>query len=438
MRRIHTRLVLSVGLQLAAAASLRAQIRVSPTGVSTNAMAATTVFLTFGGLRNQVPVEGLWCGEVLPAVSPDRGTRCDPQTIYGRLPLRSDLTHTGANGALTDIMSIPASVTRRAYYAAFRGQSSTFFYVRRFASTVGGPDEYVAVTCRLTGGGANVPFSLTNVTVAFASKAPVQFVQVGETPPPLSATIQLNGSGQLRGRWEVVMPGEPLPSTDDLLTEATLAPELRTQQKHYALISRFNETVLPNQTMVLPGPDPSRLPHDVEGTYYVLLRIEATDDGAGDSNLGAVGADNLIVHNGAVAGFPMPMLRYVVGSAATSIEAAESDVDRERTLLLLSPRANGSVRADSTLTVEWTSTWGAAFYRVEFENAQGKSLLSAIVRKGKTSYTVPPMLSEDAAPASSAGNGSRDIRWRVVALDGLGAELRRTPWRHFKLLASRP
>ena len=87
-----------------------AQIRVSPTGVSTNAMAATTVFLTFAGLRNQTAVEAFWCGEIVAATSPDRGVRCDPATLYGRLPLRSDRSSLSAAGVFTDIMSIPASV----------------------------------------------------------------------------------------------------------------------------------------------------------------------------------------------------------------------------------------------------------------------------------------------------------------------------------------
>jgi hypothetical protein len=410
---------------LSAPSAARAQIKVNPTGVSTNSMAATTVFLTFGGLRNQVPVEGIWCGEVLPAVAPDRDTRCDPRTAYGRLPLRSDLARLGPNNVLTDIMSIPASVTRRAYYAAFRGQSSTFFYVRRFASTVGGADEFVVVTCRLTGGGAGVPFSLTNVTVAFDSKLPVQFVQPGELPPPLSATIAFNGSGNLRGRWEVVMPGEALPSLDDLLTEGTLPPELRGQQRRYALLERFNIPLLPTGKTVLPGPDPSRLPHEADGTYFVLLRIESSDDGAGDSNLGAAGAGDAVLHNGAVAGFPMPMLRYVVGAASNGFDGDVDARSGDKTLLQLTPRANARWSRDSLLTTTWTLVWGAAFYRVEFQTVGGTVLLSALVKKGSTTHDVPPTVAEHA--------GTDEVRWRVTALDGVGAELRRTAWRRFRL-----
>jgi hypothetical protein len=39
------------------------QIRVHPPGVNVNTHGATTVFLTFGGLRSdQTPVEAFWCG----------------------------------------------------------------------------------------------------------------------------------------------------------------------------------------------------------------------------------------------------------------------------------------------------------------------------------------------------------------------------------------
>ena len=142
------------------ASGVGAQIRVNPTGVNVNTQGATTAFLTFGGLRNQVAVEAFWCGELVSA-APSRGFRCDPTTLFGRLPIRYDLSR-GQGAAFTDIMSIPPSISRRAYQEAQRGKKSSFFYVRRFVSTIGGPDEYVAVTCRLAGGGARVPFSLTS------------------------------------------------------------------------------------------------------------------------------------------------------------------------------------------------------------------------------------------------------------------------------------
>ena len=68
---VRTAALLAMASLSIATQTAEAQIRVSPTGVSTNAMAATTVFLTFAGLRNQTAVEAFWCGELVAATSPD-------------------------------------------------------------------------------------------------------------------------------------------------------------------------------------------------------------------------------------------------------------------------------------------------------------------------------------------------------------------------------
>src|SRR5690606_30136315 len=60
-----------------------AAISRDPNGVNVNAQGATSVFITFGGLQQQLPVEATWCGELIPA-APDIGFKCDPATIYGR------------------------------------------------------------------------------------------------------------------------------------------------------------------------------------------------------------------------------------------------------------------------------------------------------------------------------------------------------------------
>ena len=271
---------------LVCTATVGAQIRVNPTGVNVNTQGATTVFITFGGLRNQVPVEAFWCGSLISA-APARGSRCNPLAIFGQLPIRYEQARASGTTLLNDIMSIPASVSRRAYQDAQRGNTSSFYYVRRFVSTVGGPDEYVAVTCRLAGGGARVPFALTDVTLAFSARTPVLFVDPEATVPPLQADIAYNGTGRLRGRWEVVLPGDERPTSDDLLTEATLPPEARGTQRHYTELQRFNVFLPPTGRVTLSGPDVTRIPTTIEGTYLILLRIEATDDKESDSDRSA-------------------------------------------------------------------------------------------------------------------------------------------------------
>src|SRR5262249_35284742 len=152
-------------------------------------------------LANYRPVESQWCGEIVPA-APDLGSRCTPGTIYGTLPVRYNISQrSGANG-YTDIVSVPAAVAPKASQAAARGADAQFYYVRRFASTVGGPDQYVVVTLRLTGNGARVPFSLTDVRLHFGaaqgltgsgSEPLVLFVEPNGKLPPLRAEITYTG-----------------------------------------------------------------------------------------------------------------------------------------------------------------------------------------------------------------------------------------------------
>lgn len=409
-------IVLLVACLPVVAPALHAQVRVHPNGVSVNAMNATTVFLTFGGVTTTLrPAEALWCGELVSA-APDRGSRCDPATIFGRLPTRYDLARSSGVNGFTDIMSIPASVARRAYQDARGGARSTFFYVRRFENMSGGPDEFVSVICRLTGGGARVPFGLVDVRVKFEGPEAVAFVRSGGVPAPLSAEISYNGTGRMTGRWEVVFPGEDAPTAQDLLPESSLPIELRAGQRRYAQLQRFSLFVPPGGKLTLPGPDPARLPTTVEGSYLVLLRIESTDDCEGDTDLGSVGAGTGSVHSGAVAGFAMPVLRYVVlGDGAVRTR------DGVSRLAQIAPRDGGSARRDSSFLVVWSPSREATFFRVEVETATGARAVSAIVPRSTTHYEVPPFVWERAATSS--------LRWRVTALDGGGELLQRTGWR---------
>src|SRR5881275_3295923 len=214
-------------------------ISVSPSTVNAYSQGATSVLLTFGGLINKRPAEATWCGALIPA-APDLGSKCDPSTIFGRLPARYDQSTLSGNRAFTDIMSVTPQVARRAYLDAVRGNTSTFFYVRRFTSTVGGRDEYVPVTIRLSGNGAGVPLSLTEVKLTWGVGKPILFVKTDEKLPRFQAEITYTGSGRLIGRWELVKPGETPPEPRDLLTEATLPREERGTQKRYSQLSRFN------------------------------------------------------------------------------------------------------------------------------------------------------------------------------------------------------
>lgn len=393
--------------------SLAQTIAVNPKGVNINSQGATTVFLTFGNLQNYRPAEATWCGDLISA-APDLGQKCNPAAIYGFLPTRYDRSKRSGNGAYTDVMSIPVSVARRAYQAAARGEEARFFYVRRFISTTGGPDQYVDVTCRLSGGGARVPFSLTDVRLSFANEeTQVLFAATDKPLPPIKAAITYNGTGRLKGRWEVVMPGEELPTEKDLLTEATLPFEERSTQRRYTQLSRFNEFLPPTGKFILQGPDVSRLPHKIDGTYLILLRIEASDDRESDSNLAAIGAGPDTVHSGATAGFPLPVLRYVIGGAAQNNFAATAEFN----LLLPIPDANFSIQRP--LDFKWSSDARAAFYELEIQNEAGEHVHSAWLRANLLSYRAPSWLPEKATV----------MRWRVISKDQSGKVLHETAWR---------
>ena len=395
-----------------------AQIKVNPSGVNVNTNGATTVFLSFGRLVDQVPVEAFWCGE-LTSAAPDVGNKCNPNTIFGQLPIRYDLSRINPDGTYTDIMSIPPSVARRAYQAAQQGASSAFFYVRRFVSTVGGPDEFVAVTCRLAGGGARVPFSLLDVTIVADTETPVLFVKTGEKAPGLIAEIYYNGTGQLKGRWEVVFPGEEPPTARDLLTEASLPIEERGLQRRYTELERFNTFLPPTGKFILPGPDPRKIPTSVDGLYLLLLRIEASADKEGDSNLGVVGGSG-VVHSGAVAGFPIPPLRYYVGNSRSDIIT-----EKEGRLALLLPAENAKLAAQAPIDFSWVEVKQGALYRLEAKNSQGQLVLSAFVQSGTTSYRAPNWL-QDKLPDG-------ELRWRIVALNFSGRVVQKSDWRSFKI-----
>jgi hypothetical protein len=393
-------------------------IRVNPTGVNVNTSGATTVFLTFGQITNYRAADATFCGELIPA-APGLGLRCNPATIFGTLPARLDLSRGSGNQGFTDIMSIPPSIARRAYQAAVDGAESSFFYVRRFVSLTNAPDQFVVVTCRLSGGGARTPFALTEVKVSFAvptSETATLFLKPGEKPPDVKADIAYTGTGRLRGRWEIVLPSEEPPAAEDLLTEASLPVEQRRVQRRYTQLSRFNEFLPPTGKFTLPGPDVTRLPVTIEGAYQILLRIETSDDKEGDSNLAAVGVGAGVLNNGAVAGFPMPVLRYFVGNAAGITTAP--------TIALLLPADQASSLANRPLDFIWTTAPDVALYRLEIADDTGQLVLDALLPAGVNRYRAPTWVRDHRT----------QLQWRVVTVSASGATSHETAWRRVRLV----
>jgi hypothetical protein len=415
-------LALAIAAALLASDPAMAIRGVNPTGVNVRSNAPNTVFLTFQGLEvGERAVEALWCGELKPGVPGGAVTDfdpCVPGTLFGRLPLAFDRARPSVGIGqtnLTDIMTIPASVVRRAVQEGIEGRNSDFFYVRRFAGGSGG-DKWVVVTCRLGAGGARSPLSLTDVRLA-ADAIPdatrLLGVRPGERLPRVSATIQFNGTGQLKGRWELVRPGDPEPEPSDLLPEAALPLELRLTQRRYLVVSRFSQFLPPTGIARIEGPDPALLDTRVEGPYQLLLRIEATDDREANSEIGA----GVIVKSGGVAGFPMPSLRYVVGASAPRPPVARAP----QPLALMLPLDDTRIDPERA-QFEWISQPGAVRYRIEVES--GGRLIATATTEGSRYRPPLPWLRERVRG---------DARWRVVALDGQGAIIAESDVRRFAL-----
>lgn len=399
---------------------------VNPTGVVVRSNAPNTVFITFQGLEpNERAVEALWCGTVQPGIgagSVSSSDPCVPGTLFGRLPLNFDRarsTQGVGQKNFSDVMVIPASVVRRAVQEGIDGKNSDFFYVRHFTGGSTG-DKWVVVTCRLGAGGARTPLSLIDVKVSFAGQTdPTQLfvLRSGERLPRFSADIQYNGAGQLKGRWELVRPGDSEPDASDLLTEATLPLELRATQKRYLTLTRFSQFLVPNGVTRVEGPDPALLDTRVEGPYQVLLRIEATDDREANTEIGS----GAIVKTGGVAGFPMPTLKYFVGDVASAHRATTTPHAANAVDLML-PLTDSTVDASRTVAFEWVEVGGAASYRIEIESA-GKLIITSTVQG--TRYTPPT-----GWLASRVQGGAL---WRVTALDASGSAIAQSVNRRFAL-----
>ncbi|MCP5424757.1 MAG: hypothetical protein H6970_06770 [Gammaproteobacteria bacterium] len=396
---------------------------VNPSGVNVRTSGTSTVFLTFQNLDpNEEAMESFFCGDLiapLPANQVFSFNPCDPTTIFGQMPSsfnQARVSGTGGQRNLTDIMTIQASITRRAFQAAQSGQPSQFFYVRRFSS-----GAFVVVTCRMAGGGARSPLALLDVRVGFVNDAgdflfdPIYPVETGGKLPSIGAYIKYNGSGRLRGRWEVMLPGETPPSEQDLLTEATLPVEQRGLQRRYTFLEHFDIFLTPVGEVFLPGPKSIPPPTRSGGLHLVLLRIEASGGRENRSNTG----NGLVASTGAVAGFPMPVLRYFVGNEEqlAALQGEEAD------LQLLTPLSDAKL-PPQPVSFSWIDSPNAEFYRLEVQDEGGAIVVETLVRPGVEQYTAPPWLTQRSSEA---------LRWRVVSLDRNGRTLNASPWRGFQI-----
>ena len=89
----------------------------------------------------------------------------------------------------------------------------------------------------------------------------------------------------------------------------------------------------------------------------------------------------------------------------------------------MAPAAQSSLAAQS-MQFSWSGTDDAGFYRLEVQDDSGVEVLSAILPTATRQYTAPPWLAERAG---------ENLRWRIVALDAGGSQLRGSNWQDFSI-----
>lgn len=88
-------------------------------------------------------------------------------------------------------------------------------------------------------------------------------------------------------------------------------------------------------------------------------------------------------------------------------------------LLALLPRDHTSPTAGDATEFNWTKPAAATHYRLEIEEAYAHTALKTVRLSNVGSYRMP----------SAQLQSSKDLRWRVVALDQTGKVVAQTAWR---------
>lgn len=389
MKRLTLATAIFGAASLWAAASFADLLR-DPNGVNVSTSGPTTLTIRFAepdAGDTFTTNEAVFC-----SIDPCAGAGVCPTSctaaggrILGRLPAGADRGSTSsASSSITDIMTIPFSVTRRAVVQARAGAQSDFFYVRRF-DPVGGADlgagagttAYVVVTCRLTSGISRSPLSLTRVQIFGDEgdgdrKLLVRVDDENRDVGVVKAEIDYTGTGVLSGWWEVRTPSDPSLQEIDRFTEGSLTETERQQQQRFLRVKRIRLQVPLRGKLTLKGPRYSELPQQQPGVYQLLLRIEATRDREALSRVAGTGGSPALFSGGA-AGFALPVLEYRVLNSDGVVESQ------------LSPRLVID-RGDSG--TQFSVAWSPAavlgpFVQIEARNAETDQSMKILARMDK-------------------------------------------------------
>lgn len=378
---------------------------------SVSASGHAVVQIRYALSANDRALSGLFChtlGVAVPSSGLSAQAPCEDSSVIGYAP-GNNFMALGSSGRET--VQIPPSVTQLAYQHARQSGHTEFYFVRQFAS-----GSYAVQRLRLAGQAANQPLTLTRVELAFresGGRSSVAFVERDGRPSPWAAYIDYQGSGMLRGRWEVVQPADPEPSSLDLTPEAELTLEQRIQQKRYTMLGRFERMATAGQRLVLEGPPPHSLPTAFNGRYLILLRLEAGPDSS-NSDPSRDSASGL-------SAFALPVLSYYVIEKGALITAPNTPL---ASMQAIEPAPGARLPASDNVRLRWKAQDRATLYRLEIIDTQGALVFAARILTGQLSYQVP---------TQQLGLGHGELRWRVMALDAQGQVFASSPFNHFFL-----
>lgn len=293
MRRI---LLFCASMALGIPAFAQLNVSNNPTGaavVITQASAVSVTWIISGAAAGSsiVSEEGLFVlsGETLGRVDTFLTTSAGP----------------GGTAAVTETLLIPPDVPNRAY----KRNAGTFFYSRQFRSTADNASGQSQLTCRVSTS-AYGNFSVAGITLYFDNQRGEATFEQNDQQAHAFAEVHYNGSGLLKGNWEVQEPNSTT----------------------FRVLQQVNYHLTYGDRIVFQSPRVPPLPTVVTGRH--ILRFSITEP---------------------VSGFELPTVSYFV-----KVKSVEESVEPQ--LRPEFPEKNATISKD--IVFRWTGTaQGAAILK---------------------------------------------------------------------------
>lgn len=317
----------------------------------------------------------------------------------------------GGSASVTETLLIPPDVVNRAY----KRNAATFFYRRQFRSTADGAAGQSELTCRVATS-AYGNFSIAGLTIYFDNQRGETTFEQNDTNAHAFAEVHYNGSGLLKGTWEVQEPNSP----------------------GFRVLQQVNYHLAYGDRIVFQSPSVPPLPTVVTGLHNVRFTVTQP-----------------------VSGFPLPQVTYFVKlrpeeeKAQAPLRAATPDMNStlqndvafrwtgkvEKASILkfsVSERASTSQSTENPIPVSPSSeslpdssplAGSKLLHSPDILTLRGVEVFSAALPSGAQQYSPRAEQLKRLRPATI-------YVWQVQALDSTGVVLAETELRTFQVTAT--